>query len=238
MSLVLPFANEKVRVMRSTLVMMIHARLCSHRDAELQEKDANGTEATPNDIDQPKDQKEACKYVNCPMMKDILNHMKTCRAGNSCTLPSCIECNELMAHFKNCNNLECPVCEKLRYIAWKKAENRFCANSYEMITHYKTCAVISCALCKYMHRMKNAPPRFIDLNQKSREKSVARACQCRDRKCIHPICIKIRRVISHSKVCNRRSNSSAICREVFTFCCKHAVFCKEPHCVLADSFAK
>lgn len=216
--------------MQSTLIMMIHAQLCSRRDV-LRGHDASA------DSDLEKRPPSTCKYSNCQMIKNVLRHMRLCRLGTDCKTPLCVECHQLVAHFNKCVNLECPVCKNIRRIAWRQRENQYCAKSCEVIQHYKQCALINCSCCKYMHQLKPTRTRLAERDAPKREVLLAHACRCQDRSCRQPMCIKIRRVISHTKVCNGKTNNSAICREVFSFCCQHAIVCRDANCVITDSYS-
>lgn len=262
-------SNEKIRIMQSTLLMMIHARLCVHGRNDDQPKDEtndgqqkdetnagnataeaatteaaittdeNGIVVTADSSDLNHGQTSTCKYSNCQLIKDVMRHMKTCRLGSNCTTPLCIECHKLVSHFNTCNNLDCPVCRNIRRIAWKRRENKMCKQSIEVIRHYKQCTAMNCPSCKYMHRVRIMPTtRYIGSNKPKREALLAHSCHCRDRRCKLPMCIKMRRVIGHMIVCDRKTSSSSLCREVFTFCCQHAVVCRDANCVITDSVSK
>lgn len=216
--------------MQSTLIMMIHAQLCSRRDAlrRLGPSDSS---------DLGQSHTSACKYSNCQMIKDVLRHMRSCRLGADCKTPLCIECHQLVAHFNKCVSLECPVCKNIRRIAWRRRENQYCAKSCEMIQHYKQCALANCASCKCVNELRPARTPDIERRAPRREAMLAHACRCRDRGCRQPMCIKIRRVVGHTKVCNGKTTNSAICREVFSFCCRHAIVCRDVNCVITDGLA-
>ena len=46
-------------------------------------------------------------------MKNVLNHMASCQAGKSCPVAHCSSSRQIIAHWKNCNRPECPVCHPL-----------------------------------------------------------------------------------------------------------------------------
>lgn len=47
-------------------------------------------------------------------MKNVLNHMTTCQAGKSCTVPHCSSSRQIISHWKNCTRSDCPVCLPLK----------------------------------------------------------------------------------------------------------------------------
>merc|ERR1719410_3050743 len=47
-------------------------------------------------------------------MKNVLNHMTSCQAGKTCTVPHCSSSRQIIAHWKHCNRQDCPVCLPLK----------------------------------------------------------------------------------------------------------------------------
>ena len=47
-------------------------------------------------------------------MKNVLNHMTSCTAGKSCSMPHCSSSRQIIAHWKHCNRPDCPVCLPLK----------------------------------------------------------------------------------------------------------------------------
>lgn len=80
--------------------------------------------------------------------------------------------------------------------------------------------------------MKQANP------QEARKQSIQRciqslvhACQCRDANCRLPSCQKMKRVVSHTKLCKRKTNGGCpICKQLIALCCYHAKHCQEAKC--------
>ena len=61
--------------------------------------------------------------------------------------------------------------------------------------------------------------------------SLVHACQCRDANCRLPSCHKMKRVVSHTKQCKRKSNGGCpICKQLIALCCYHAKLCQEAKC--------
>lgn len=57
------------------------------------------------------------------------------------------------------------------------------------------------------------------------------ACQCRDANCRLPSCQKMKRVVTHTKVCKRKTNGGCpICKQLIALCCFHAKNCPEIKC--------
>lgn len=47
-------------------------------------------------------------------MKEVLNHMLNCEMGEGCPTAHCSSSRQIIAHWKNCNRADCPVCSPLR----------------------------------------------------------------------------------------------------------------------------
>lgn len=61
--------------------------------------------------------------------------------------------------------------------------------------------------------------------------SLVHACQCRDANCRLPSCAKMKRVVSHTRSCKRKTNGGcAICKQLIALCCYHAKLCQEAKC--------
>lgn len=76
----------------------------------------------------------ACSLPHCSTMKDVLQHMTTCNNGRQCPCEStriaricgglidsisdahCASSRQIIAHWKNCNREDCPVCKPLKNI--------------------------------------------------------------------------------------------------------------------------
>ena len=74
--------------------------------------------------------------------------------------------------------------------------------------------------------------------QESRRKSIQRcisslvhACQCRNANCRMNACHKMKRVVSHTMSCRRKTNNGCpICKQLIALCCYHAKHCQENKC--------
>lgn len=61
--------------------------------------------------------------------------------------------------------------------------------------------------------------------------SLVHACQCRDANCRLTSCHKMKRVVTHTKVCKRKTNGGCpICKQLIALCCYHAKHCQETKC--------
>ncbi|XP_065159068.1 CREB-binding protein isoform X2 [Atheta coriaria] len=61
--------------------------------------------------------------------------------------------------------------------------------------------------------------------------SLVHACQCRDANCRLTSCCKMKRVVTHTKVCKRKTNGGCpICKQLIALCCYHAKHCQESKC--------
>jgi E1A/CREB-binding protein len=61
--------------------------------------------------------------------------------------------------------------------------------------------------------------------------SLVHACQCRDANCRLPSCHKMKRVVSHTKQCKRKTNGGCpICKQLIALCCYHAKLCQVSCC--------
>ena len=62
-------------------------------------------------------------------------------------------------------------------------------------------------------------------------RSLVHACLCKDTDCKLPSCHKMKRVVTHTKQCKRKSNGGCpICKQVIALCCYHAKMCQEAKC--------
>ena len=67
--------------------------------------------------------------------------------------------------------------------------------------------------------------------------SLVHACQCRDANCRLPSCHKMKRVVSHTKQCKRKTNGGCpICKQLIALCCYHAKLCQVQNHFLGVTF--
>lgn len=63
--------------------------------------------------------------------------------------------------------------------------------------------------------------------------SLVHACQCRDANCRLPSCQRMKLVVSHTKLCKRKTNGGCpICKQLIALCCYHAKHCQEAKCLV------
>ncbi len=63
--------------------------------------------------------------------------------------------------------------------------------------------------------------------------SLVHACSCRDANCRLPSCQKMKRVVSHSRNCKRKTNAGCpVCKQLIVLCCYHAKYCNEVKCMV------
>ncbi|XP_072527253.1 histone lysine acetyltransferase CREBBP-like [Salminus brasiliensis] len=61
--------------------------------------------------------------------------------------------------------------------------------------------------------------------------SLVHACQCRNANCSLPSCQKMKRVMQHTKGCERKTNGGCpVCKQLIALCCYHAKHCQENKC--------
>ena len=52
-----------------------------------------------------------CPILHCQTIKNVLQHQKSCYYGTFCQEPHCPSNNEILRHWTNCINDDCPVCK-------------------------------------------------------------------------------------------------------------------------------
>ena len=87
-------------MIQQQLVLLLHANKCSRHDKE-------------------QSSRPTCYLPQCGTMKNVLNHMPTCLAGTSCTVPHCTSSFQIIHHWKHCVRQDCSVCVPL-----KQADNK------------------------------------------------------------------------------------------------------------------
>ncbi|CAL8133055.1 unnamed protein product [Orchesella dallaii] len=93
--------QEKRRLIRKQLAVLLHAVLCRVRDELIGN---TGESARP------------CPTAFCGLMKNVLNHLRTCDARLNCPHPHCASSRQILNHWKQCSQVDCPVCSSLRRV--------------------------------------------------------------------------------------------------------------------------
>ncbi|XP_028332281.1 histone acetyltransferase p300-like [Gouania willdenowi] len=63
--------------------------------------------------------------------------------------------------------------------------------------------------------------------------SLVHACQCHNESCSLPSCQKMKRVVQHTKGCQRKTNGDCpVCKRLIALCCYHAKDCQERVCLV------
>ena len=78
---------EKRKMIQNQLIILIHAAKC---------------------------QKLECNIPYCQTMKNVLLHLPNCQMGRNCTVQHCASSRQIIAHWKQCKNTNCPVCQPLK----------------------------------------------------------------------------------------------------------------------------
>ena len=61
------------------------------------------------------------------------------------------------------------------------------------------------------------------------------SCRCQDRTCQIPMCIKMKRVLTHTNMCQGKTAESMVCQEIATFCLNHTIVCTQKDCILSTN---
>lgn len=61
--------------------------------------------------------------------------------------------------------------------------------------------------------------------------SLVHSCQCRDANCHRKTCLKMKRVVQHTKLCKKRHQTNCpVCKQLIALCCYHAKHCNLNKC--------
>ncbi|KAI6201456.1 Histone acetyltransferase [Aphelenchoides besseyi] len=112
----------------------------------------------------------------------------------------------------------CTVCE----------DYDLCANCYQEIGHeHKMEEVKQLIEVDKSNESHNARNESV----KKCIQSLVHACQCRDANCRRSTCMKMKRVVQHTKLCKRRQTTNcSVCKQLIALCCYHAKHCDLAQC--------
>uniref|UniRef100_A0A183CGE4 histone acetyltransferase n=1 Tax=Globodera pallida TaxID=36090 RepID=A0A183CGE4_GLOPA len=112
---------EKRKLIQQQLVLLLHAHKCQQRERfELPQH------------------RLACTLLYCDVIKGVLEHMVGCTAGRQCQYKHCTTSRQIIAHWNNCSEDECPVCKPVK-----------------RYTNCTNCSTDDCPVCKPLKRYTN-----------------------------------------------------------------------------------
>lgn len=216
--------TDRINHMRKHLALMLHAK-----------KYQNVTETAHAD----------CRVPFCQSGRKLWHHIVKCTGtpeADSCTEPYCRVSREMLKHWELCSKAQklCPMCSPLRMPKRRQPQSNKlqapnCRTSRETIRHYKDCnATNDCEMCKIPNYLKRKANGIRRLAKKRHSTLLKHSCCCRDKTCKNPMCIKMKRALTHTNVCQTMCSDSMLCREIVMFCLHHAISCTEKNCILLD----
>eukprot|EP00731_Ephydatia_muelleri_P030521 Em0022g35a len=130
-----------------------------------------------------------------------------------------------------CNN--CRLHVETRYHCKECDDFDLCVNCYQAVGH-----------CHPMDRlglgldMDEAQPQVPQNPAEARKQSIQKciqyllhACQCKDAQCKLPGCVKIKRILKHTRDCKlRQLGNCTVCKQFLVLCYTHAKSCNEQSC--------
>lgn len=214
--------EERMRLVRKQLAWMLHAHECLKYE------------------ENKKSVKKECSMPSsCKVMKEVLVHVRTCTFFTDCSFELCVSTRAILYHWIACIHSDCILCSPQRKAtALENTKNFECAASRDFVSHFKTCGkdVFQCDYCQKIKTFQKIQDFrrmvFRKPTQKRQETMLVHSCHCTDPKCKIPQCLKMKRVLTHTKLCNRKVHSSSVCQEVAVFCSHHAIVCTEDDCLL------
>lgn len=188
-----------------------------------------------------------CRVPFCQFGRKLWRHVGTCSATQetgACTEPYCRVSREMLKHWEICSKSQkfCRMCTPLRIAKRKQSTAKLqvpnCRASRSLVRHYKECSSMdNCKKCKYPNYLKRKLHGTQMLAMKRHSALLKHSCCCRDKKCANPMCIKMKRALTHTNVCQTKRADSMVCRDIATFCLRHTISCTEKHCILSDAMS-
>ncbi|XP_048827840.1 uncharacterized protein LOC125705351 [Brienomyrus brachyistius] len=81
----------KCKLIREQLLLLLHARICRQRK-------------------QTNRKSWSCSRPQCCTMRRVLKHRDSCQAGTSCQVKHCTSSCQIISHWENCTQDDCPIC--------------------------------------------------------------------------------------------------------------------------------
>lgn len=182
-----------------------------------------------------------CRVPFCQFGRKLWRHIATCtQQTGSCAEPYCRVSREMLKHWEICSKSQkpCRMCTPLRTAKRKSSTNHQvpnCQTSRYLIRHYKECSSTdSCKKCQIPNSLKRKLYGPQNLTIKRRSALLRHSCCCRNKTCTNPMCVKMKRALTHTNICRAKLSDSIVCREIATFCLRHAISCTEKDCILSD----
>lgn len=183
-----------------------------------------------------------CKVPFCKTGRDVWRHIQSCTVDSDCSEPKCKVSRQILAHWDLCskNQLYCKVCTPLKTMKFgksKRIEIPDCHTARNLISHFKQCAAFDCERCESVNELKRkvCGSRALMKQKVNHSALLKHCCRCLDRQCNNSMCLKMKRVRTHTNICRCNTSDSLICQEIATFCLNHCISCTEKDCILSGS---
>ena len=138
---------------------------------------------------------------------------------------------------RTCRN--CPIASQR---LWKSFSNSNPIKKLEFILQFlfnstkfwicQTCK--SYRLCNDCHLQVKHPHTMIKSEIEAKMKymqNIIHACKCKDGNCEMQNCVKMKRVVKHTKNCTKKNDGQCpICKQLIALCCFHAKICQDSYC--------
>lgn len=179
-----------------------------------------------------------CKIPFCYLARAVWRHMVRCKLKIACPDFKCRSSHQILAHWDSCrlNKSSCTICDPLK--KGKYMRKRYtvpdCVAARASIDHFKNCTSVDCKRCDNIvdFRRKALKSRGFGARGPIRSALLNHSCRCQDRTCRNPMCIKMKRVLTHTNMCQSKTTQSMVCQEISTFCLSHTIVCTEKDCIL------
>jgi len=198
---------KKRKWIQQQLVLLFHAHKCLKREHQ------QNSGLKPRSLINQKQ----CSLADCQSMKQVLNHMTMCVAGNKCRVTHCAQSRRMISHWRSCMESDCLICSRLGQL--KKASHRrtdsqviqadslpptqfHAPNQDQPPTVNEPDSLHNKLICQQLVLLLHANK---CLNREKQQ-------QNQKRKCTLPHCITMKKVLTHMMACKIMKN------------------CEEPHC--------